>query len=351
MSVKVAKIAVLGASGYTGADLVRLAVRHPGMEITALTADSQAGKPYGEVFPHLGRLALPSLVRWDDVSWRDVDAVFCGLPHGTTQEITRHILSENPRATVIDMSADFRLRDPAVYASWYGGEHKAIDLQREAVYGLTELNRHAIPGSRLIACPGCYPTATLLALLPLVSAGMIDADDLVIDAKSGVSGAGRGLKQNTLFCEAGEGISPYAVGRHRHAPEIEQEIARAADRDIRVNFIPHLVPMSRGELVTCHIRTAGSTDVGDLRERLSRVYREEQFVRVLEPGAMPSTSHVRGSNYCDINIFEDRIRGRAVVIAALDNLVKGSAGQAIQNFNVAFRMDETMGLEQLPLFP
>jgi N-acetyl-gamma-glutamyl-phosphate reductase len=286
----------------------------------------------------------------EDADWGAVDAVFCGLPHGTTQEIARTVLASHPRVKFIDMSADFRLRDPATYAQWYGHAHLALALQAEAVYGLTEHYREAIRGARLVACPGCYPTAALMALLPLVTAGAIDPADIIIDAKSGVSGAGRGLKLNTLFTEAGEGLSPYSVGSHRHAPEIEQEVSRAAGRDVVVNFTPHLIPMNRGELVTCYVRLAGSTADG-LRDTLADAYRNEAFVRVAPPGVLPQTQAVRGSNYVQIGVVADRIAGRAIVIAVLDNLVKGSAGQAIQNFNLMFGLDETTGLMQQPLFP
>ena len=249
------KIGVIGASGYTGADLVRLAACHPAIEIAALTANSHAGKKMAEVFPHLSTVKLPPLVKNEDADWSGVEAVFCGLPHATSQEV----ISGLPRhLKVIDMSADFRLRDPNVYATWYGGPHKALDLQAEAVYGLTEHYREAIRKARLVACPGCYPTAVLTILLPLVSAGLIDAMDLIIDAKSGVSGAGRSLKQNILFCEAGEGLSPYGVASHRHAPEIEQELSLAAGREVTVNFTPHLIPMSRGELCTIYARLHGA---------------------------------------------------------------------------------------------
>ncbi|WP_414833743.1 N-acetyl-gamma-glutamyl-phosphate reductase [Afifella sp. YEN Y35] len=345
------RIGVLGASGYTGADLVRLAARHPHVEIAALTANTHAGKEMGAVFPHLAILDLPRLKAWEEVDWSELDAVFCGLPHGTTQEITAAVLSANPKARIIDMSADFRLRDASVYAEWYGHEHQAPELQEEAVYGLTEHYRALIKDARLIACPGCYPTAVLMALLPLVRQDMIDASDLIIDAKSGVTGAGRGLKQNTLFAEAGEGLSPYSVGKHRHAPEIEQEIGVAAGTPVTVNFTPHLIPMSRGELVTCYVRLAEGVTADDLRQRLVEDYAPEPFVHVLPEGGIPQTQNVRGSNYVQIGVFPDRIRGRALVIAAIDNLVKGSAGQALQNMNVAFGFEEGEGLLQLALFP
>jgi N-acetyl-gamma-glutamyl-phosphate reductase len=344
------RIGVLGASGYTGADLVRLAARHPNLEIAALTANTHAGKAMDEVFAHVFMLDLPRLVEWEKVDWNALDAVFCGLPHGTTQDIIAAVLSANPELKVFDMSADFRLRDMDTYAEWYGHPHRAAKLQGEAVYGLTEFYRDDIRSARLVACPGCYPTAALLALVPLAKAGLIDAGDVIIDAKSGVTGAGRGLKQNTLFSEAGEGLSPYSVAKHRHAPEIEQEIGVVAGRTVTVNFTPHLIPMSRGELCTSYVRLENAT-ADDLRAHLAATYRDEPFVHVAAKGVLPQTQNVRGSNYVQMGVFADRIAGRAIVISVLDNLVKGSAGQALQNMNVAFGLDETTGLLQLPLFP
>lgn len=345
------KAALLGASGYTGADLLRLGVRHPGLAFTALTANTHAGKPMGAVFPHLAGAGLPDLVRNEDVDFGGVEVAFCGLPHATSQPVVKAALAANPALRVIDMGADFRFRDPAAYAATYGTAHAAPELQEAAAYGLTEHNREAIRDARIVACPGCYPTAALLALLPLVKTGAISTGDLIIDAKSGVSGAGRGLKQNTLFSEAGESVSPYAVGSHRHAPEIEQEIGRAAGAAVRVNFTPHLIPMSRGELVTAHVRLKDASDANGLRAVLDSAYEGEPFVHVAAPGETPSTAHVRGSNHCVIGVFDDRIPGRAIVIAVIDNLVKGSAGQALQNFNAAFGFEETTGLEAVALFP
>jgi N-acetyl-gamma-glutamyl-phosphate reductase len=344
------KIAVLGASGYTGADAVRLLARHPNAEITALTANTHAGKAIDEVFPHFFSLDLPDLTEWEKVDWTELDAVFCGLPHGTTQEIIAAVLKANPDIKVLDMSADFRLRDKAAYAQWYGHDHRALELQGEAVYGLTELYRQEITTARLVACPGCYPTAVLLALVPLVKAGLVDAHDLIIDAKSGVTGAGRGLKQTTLFAEAGEGLSPYSVANHRHTAEIDQEISLAAGVTVTANFTPHLIPMARGELCTCYVRLDGAS-ADDLRAALEEAYRGEPFVHVARKGVMPQTQNVRGSNHVQIGVFADRIKGRAIVISTLDNLVKGSAGQAIQNMNLMFGFAETAGLEQIALFP
>ncbi|MCR9212677.1 MAG: N-acetyl-gamma-glutamyl-phosphate reductase [Proteobacteria bacterium] len=345
------KAGIVGASGYTGAEAMRLLLRHPAVEITFLTADRKAGQPVSEVYPHLGGYGLPDMISVSEADWSEADVVFCGLPHGTTQEI---IASLPERLKVVDMSADFRIEDPDTYAEWYGHEHRATDLQKTAVYGLTEFNRDAVSQARLVACPGCYPTAVLLALLPLVSNKLVDPYDLVIDAKSGVTGAGRGLKQNTLFSEAGEGLSPYSVAKHRHAPEIEQEVAKAIGAiasDVRVNFVPHLVPMSRGELITAHVRLESGVSVSNIRSAFETRFAEEPFVRMLQAGEMPHTQMVRGSNLCVVNVFEDRIPGRAVVIAAIDNLVKGSSGQAVQNMNLMFGLEETLGLEQAPLFP
>ncbi len=345
------KAGILGASGYTGAEAMRLLLRHPNVELTLLTADRKAGLSVEEVYPHLGGYGLPDMISVKDADWNSVDVVFCGLPHGTTQEI---IATLPATVKVIDLSADFRLRNAGTYAEWYGHKHMAMTLQAGAVYGLTEFNRDAVKDARLVACPGCYPPETLIALLPLVSAGLVDPQDLVIDAKSGLTGAGRGLKQNTLFSEAGEGLSPYSVAKHRHAPEIEQEVALSAglsDADVRVNFVPHLVPMSRGELVTCHVRLAAGKTVGELRAEYAKIFQNEPFVRLLKEGDMPQTQMVRGSNNCVLNVFEDRIPGRATVIAAIDNLVKGSSGQAVQNMNLMFGFDETLGLEQVALFP
>jgi len=345
------KAALLGASGYTGADLMRLGLRHPSIDFVHLTANTHAGKAVDEVFPHLGGVDLPNLQRADEIDWSTLDVVFCGLPHATSQQIVSEIVKSTDRPKVVDMSADFRLRDPAKYQSWYGNEHVDPSLQDIAAYGLTEHNREAVSSSRIIACPGCYPTAVLLALLPLAKHNLINVEALIVDAKSGVTGAGRGLKQNTLAAEAGESISPYAVGAHRHTAELEQEIGTVSGKEIKVNFTPHLIPMSRGELITAHVELKDGKTVKDLRSVLESSYQDEPFVRVLAEGKMPSTGMVRGSNTCVMNVFEDRIAGRAVVIAALDNLVKGSAGQALQNFNVAFGLDETTGLSQLPMFP
>lgn len=341
-------IAILGASGYTGADLVRLALGHPHLRIAALGGDSKAGLALAETYPHLGFAPLPALQRAEEIAWDTIDVAFGCLPHGASEQI----LSGLPAQTmVIDLSADFRLKDAELYAQWYGREHGSAALLPRAVYGLTEWARSKLRSARLVACPGCYPTAVLLALLPLVQSGVIALDDVIIDAKSGVSGAGRGLKEANLFCEVGESMQAYGIGRHRHMPEIEQELGAAAGRDVRINFTPHLAPMSRGELVTCHVRLQPGRTVQDARDVLRACSKDEPFVHLAPVGLSPSTRHVRGSNHCLINVFEDRIPGRIIVLAAIDNLVKGSAGQALQNCNVMFGFPETAGLQQPPLFP
>ena len=342
------RIGILGASGYTGADLIRLAARHPNIELAVLAASSHAGKPLAEVFPHFTFIEAPSLVKAEGADWSACDAVFSGLPHGTAQDLIKDLPGH---LKIIDMSADFRLRDTAVYAQTYGREHVATGLLEQAVYGLTEHYAEEIARARLVACPGCYPTAALMALLPVVANKLVDPSDLIIDAKSGITGAGRSLKQNILFSEAGEGLSPYSIGTHRHAPEIEQEIGKAAGRQVYVNFTPHLIPMSRGELVTCYVRLAEGVTPDDLRDALRFAYQPRPFVKVADKGVIPATQNVRGSNYCQIGVFADRMPGRAIIISVIDNLVKGSAGQAIQNFNLMFGLPETTGLEQLALFP
>jgi N-acetyl-gamma-glutamyl-phosphate reductase len=342
------RIAILGASGYTGAELIRLLARNPHAEISTLTADRQAGKTLGEVFPHLGRLNLPALSRIEDQDWSGIDLVFAALPHGMTQEVVAAL----PRhLRIVDLSADFRLRDPAIYAQWYGHEHRALDLQSEAVYGLTELARDKVRGARLVANPGCYPTAAQLPLIPLLNARQIEREGIVIDAKSGVSGAGRDAKQANLYTEVSEGIHAYGIASHRHAPEIEQGLSDAAGMPMIVTFTPHLMPMNRGILATTYVRLANGASVSDLRATLEQAYGSERFVRVLTEGVTPSTRQVKGSNCCVMNVFPDRAAGRAIIISAIDNLVKGASGQAIQNMNVMYGFDEAMALEQEPLFP
>ena len=339
------KAAVLGASGYTGAETVRLLAGHPRVEAVAATGHSLAGRKLSEIFPHLaGPNDLP-VVKADDVNWDEVDIAFGCLPHGTSQDLIETLPDH---VKVVDLSADYRLRDAELYAQTYGRPHLNAARTATVKYGLSEWRGKELEGESLVACPGCYPTASLLALLPIIS--LIDPDSVIIDAKSGVSGAGRGLKEGNLFSEAAEGVHAYGVGTHRHAPEIEQELNLEAGRsDIGVTFTPHLIPMTRGELVTCHVRG----DAEQIQAALEAKYAAAPFVSVLPLGSpTPDTRHVRGTNNCRIAVYPDRVKGRVVVIAVIDNLVKGSSGQAIQNLNLMMGWDEALGLSGLQaLFP
>jgi len=349
-----AKIGVLGASGYTGGELVRLLLRHPRVEIVLLTAERSAGKSLREVFPQFSPFAqLPRLVAIADVDWAaaGLDLAFCALPHATTQKVVKDLLARAPATRVIDLSADFRLRDVAAYARWYGHEHHAPELQKEAVYGLAEIHRRAIRKARLVANPGCYTTCAQLPLIPLLREKAIDLDEIVIDAKSGMTGAGRAAKEAMLFSEVAEGFNAYGVGRHRHMAELDQEFSLAAGREVIVTFTPHLVPMNRGILSTIYVRGRRGRRPEDLHAILLKFYMKEPFVHVLPFGETPHTRHVRGSNMTFIGVAIDRIPGCAIIVSALDNLVKGASGQAIQNMNLVMGWPETMGLEQIALFP
>jgi len=368
------RVAILGASGYTGGELVRLLARHPNVEIALMTADRKAGQPLSSVFPHLMAVDLPGLISLDEVEWHgvDVDVVFCALPHGTTQEVikallhkTRHSLTDEmiyegtddlvsgltSPVKVVDLSADFRLENVDTYAEWYGHEHLAPELQKEAVYGLTEWHREAISRATLVANPGCYTTTSLLPLLPLLKNGLIEVSPITIDAKSGVTGAGRAAKEANLFTEVSEGMHAYGVGHHRHAPEIEQELAKAAGTDVLVSFTPHLVPMNRGIFSTIYVQMKPGVTATDLRQALIDQYAPEHFISIMPEGQGVATRNVRGSNHCHMAVFEDRVPGGAILLSVTDNLVKGASGQAVQNMNVVLGLPETMGLDQEPLFP
>lgn len=347
-----AKIGVLGASGYTGAELVRLLLRHPRVEIALLTADRRAGKPMSDVFPQFAPYALPELTSIEAADWQShaLDLAFCALPHGTTQRVIKDLMASAKGTKVVDLSADFRLADPAAYARWYGHEHFAPELQKTAVYGLSEIYRTKIKTARLVANPGCYTTCAELALIPLLKSKAIDPDEIVIDAKSGMTGAGRAAKEDMLFSEVSEGFHAYGVGHHRHMAELDQEFSLAARREVVVSFTPHLVPMNRGILSTIYVRGLKASPQ-DLHAILLKSYANESFVHVLPFGAVPQTRHVRGSNMTFIGVAADRIAGRAILVAVLDNLTKGASGQAVQNMNLMLGFPETLGLEQVALFP
>lgn len=342
------RVAVLGASGYTGAELVRLLSRHPSSELCVLTASSHAGREIKAVFPHLSGLLLPKLIHIDAVKWSKLDVVFCALPHGTTQKLVAELPSH---LKVIDLSADLRLSNVEVYEKWYGKLHQAPDLQKEVVYGLPELVRQSIRAARVVACPGCYPTSVQLPLVPLIAGGLIKTEGIIIDSKSGVSGAGRSLREELLFCEATDSVSAYSIAQHRHIPEIEQTLTQAACQPVVVTFTPHIVAMSRGILSTIYVQLSRKVTATDLREALLANYAEEPFVRIMPEGLVPQTRYVRGSNFCFIGVFSDRASGKAIICSVIDNLVKGASGQAVQNFNLMTGKPETLGLEQQPLFP
>ena len=348
-----AKIGVLGASGYTGSELVRLLLRHPRAEIALLTADRRAGQEMRSVFPQFSPFDLPTLVSLDGLDWKTagLDLVFCALPHATTQKVLKDLLAAAPLTKVVDLSADFRLSDIAAYARWYGHEHHAPELQTEAVYGLAEIYRREIKAARLVANPGCYTTCAQLPLIPLLKAKAIETDGIVVDAKSGMTGAGRAAKEGMLFSEVSEGFHAYGVGGHRHMAELDQEFSRAAGKEVIVSFTPHLVPMNRGILSTIYVRGRRGKMPEELHALLAKAYEKSAFVHVLPFGETPQTRHVRGSNWTFIGVAADRIVGRAIVVSALDNLVKGASGQAVQNMNLMLGFPEGMGIDQVALFP
>jgi len=347
------KIGILGASGYTGAELVRLLLRHPRVEIVLLTADRRAGQMMGDVFPQFAPYDLPRLVTIDEVDWAKagLDLVFCALPHATTQKVLKDVFAKAPDIKIVDLSADFRLEDPATYAKWYGHEHHALELQKEAVYGLVEVYRRDIKKARLVANPGCYTTCAQLPLIPLLKAKAIEPDEIVIDAKSGMTGAGRSAKEEMLFSEVSEGFNAYGVGQHRHMSELDQEFSKAAGKEVVVSFTPHLLPMNRGIFSTIYVRGRRGKIAQDLHEILVKQYEKEPFVHVLPFGKTPHSRHVRGSNMTFIGVAADRIAGRAIIISTLDNLTKGASGQAVQNMNLVLGFPETVGIDQPPIFP
>lgn len=339
------KVAILGASGYTGAELVRLIANHPNIEIAALAAERKAGLSMAQVFPHLRHMSLPVLCKISEIDFTGIDLCFCALPHKTSQEV---IAALPKTLKIVDLSADFRLRDPAKYEKWYGNAHAALEQQEEAVYGLSEFYREEIKSARLVAGTGCNAATGQFALRPLISGGLIDLDEIILDLKCAVSGAGRALKENLLHAELSEGYNAYAIGgTHRHLGEFDQEFSALAGRPVKVQFTPHLVPTNRGILATVYVKG----DAQAIHQAFETAYKDEPFLEVLPFGEAPSTHHVRGSNFCHIGVAADRIEGRAIVFAALDNLTKGSSGQALQNANLMLGEEETAGLMMAPLFP
>lgn len=341
------RIGIVGGTGYTGSELLRILARHPQASLTAITSRAEAGKAVADLFVHL-RGQVDLVFTEPDLSLLSrCDLVFFATPNGTAMKLVPELLEQGTR--IIDLAADFRLRDSSVWEHWYGMPHACPDLLEEAVYGLPELNRDAIRSARLVANPGCYPTAVVLGFLPLLEAGAVAPGWLVADAKSGVSGAGRLAKVGMLMAETGESFKAYAVGGHRHLPEISQSLEAIAKGELQLTFVPHLVPMIRGIQATLYARLENSD--GDLQALFEGRYATEPFVDVLPAGAHPETRSVRGGNYCRIAVAEPLGRGTVVVQSVIDNLVKGAAGQAVQNMNLMFGLDESMSLTEIALLP
>jgi N-acetyl-gamma-glutamyl-phosphate reductase len=343
------KIAIVGATGYTGAELLRLLLLHPEVEVTALTSQKYAGMEIDRVFPSLAsRIKVKCEELSVDRISEKADFVFTAVPHKTAMETVP--LFHQRHKKVVDLSADFRFQDAAVYERVYQ-KHTCPDLLSKSVYGLVELHREKIRKAEIVGNPGCYPTGALLGLIPLVKNGLVQVENIIVDSKSGVSGAGRDVVIGSLFCEVNEGVKAYKLFEHRHLPEIEKELSQLAQKPIAVDFAPHLIPMDRGILTTIHVRLTKNLKTEDVLGIYEECYRGESFIRIHPKGKLPNTKEVRGSNYCDIGLVANDSDGRMVVVTAIDNLVKGAAGQAVQNMNVMLGFPETMGLEVVPLFP
>jgi N-acetyl-gamma-glutamyl-phosphate reductase len=343
-------VGIIGASGYTGGELLRIFTRHPEFRVTWATSRQYAGQSAGEVFPYLRdftdlTLTAPAL----EHAPAGLKAVMVALPHTEAMGAVPSLLEMKLR--VVDLSADFRIDDPSLYTEWYGADHAAPALLGEAVYGLPERYRADIAAASLVANPGCYPTAALLALTPLVKRGLIAEGEIVVDAKSSVSGAGRAPKQGSLLCEAHEGLRAYSVGSHRHIPEIEQELAKAAGHPVSLTFAPHLVPLNRGLLETIYVRLKGGGGAKEVEAAYHEDYGDEPFVKVAPAGVLPGIQDVAGTNHCRLGFTEDRRGGRIVLVSVIDNLVKGASGQAVQNLNLMFGLPEGLGLDGPGLFP
>ena len=343
------RVGIIGATGYTGLELLRFLIHHPEIEITALTSQKYAGVEIGQVFPALMNYLQ---TKCEELSVERVsdktDFVFTAVPHKTAMETVPLFYRQGKR--VVDLSADFRFKDAGVYEKWYQ-KHTAPDLLLESIYGLPELHRDKIRGARIVGNPGCYPTGALIGLIPLVKKGLISLEDIIVDSKSGVSGAGRDVVLESLFCEINEGVKAYKIFAHRHTPEIEQELGQMARKEIKVTFVPHLIPMDRGILSTLYVHLMKKMKTEELLKTFQDYYKGEPFIRIYPNGKLPNTKDVRGSNFCDIGLTVRETDGRAIIVTAIDNLVKGASGEAIQNMNIMLGYPETTGLLPTPLFP
>lgn len=344
------KAGVIGATGYAGSELVRILMQHPEVELISLTSQSYVGKNYADIYESFRGLNDMVCEETDLERLADLcDVVFMALPHGVAAKtVTPEILK---KTKIIDFGADFRLSDADVYEKWYGVKHEGRGLLPEAVYGLCEVYREDIKKAQLIANPGCYTTCSILSLRPLVAEGLIDPASIIVDAKSGTSGAGRSAVTGSLYCEVNETFKAYKIASHRHTPEIEEQLSKAAGQEIVLSFTPHLVPMNRGILATCYATLTGDYTYEDIKAAYEKHYGKEYFIRLTKKGVYPETRWVKGSNFLDIGFAVDERTHRILVFGAIDNLVKGAAGQAVQNMNIMFDLEETMGLTALPVFP
>ena len=343
------KIGIAGASGYTGLELIRLLVGHPGVELTVLTSETFQGQNIAEVFPSLNGMIDLELRPLDDNIAKNCGVLFLALPHTMAMSKLPNYLQSDCK--IIDLSADYRLKDPKAYTDWYSVTHTHPELLEQAVYGLPELHREAIQSARFIANPGCYPTSVVLALAPLLKTDWVDLDSIISDSKSGVSGAGRKPSLTTHYAEVNEGVSPYSLADHRHTPEMEQELSALAGKPVRVTFSPHLIPMTRGMLSTVYINLNQAITDEKLVEHYRNFYKGESFIRVLNPGRFAGSLNVLSSNFCDIGLKVDSRNQRLIITSALDNLIKGASGQAVQNMNIMLGMDEKTGLMAPAIFP
>lgn len=344
------KVGIIGSTGYAGVELVRLLLQHKDVEIVWYGSRSYIDKKYYEVFRNMFQIVDAKCMDDDMETLADsVDVIFTATPQGLCASLVKEEVLN--KVKIIDLSADFRIKDVSVYEQWYGMEHKSPQFIDEAVYGLCEINRDKVRDARLVANPGCYPTCTILSIYPLLKEGLINPDTIIVDAKSGTSGAGRGAKVNNLFCEVNENIKAYGVATHRHTPEIEEQLSYAAGSDVLINFTPHLVPMNRGILITAYASLNKKVSYEEVKAVYDKYYDSEQFVRVLDKDVPPETRWVEGSNYVDVNFKIDERTNRIIMMGAMDNLIKGAAGQAVQNMNLMFGFDEKEGLLQIPMFP
>lgn len=345
MNSNVYNVSIIGASGYAGAELVRILLMHPNARLAALSSVSYTGQSISELYPSYRNICEQLLVS-EEQAVEQGDVIFASLPHGLSQEIA--LECDKKGKLFIDLGADFRLDSGETYTKWYGKDYIYPELHAKSVYGLSEIYRDEIKKARIIGNPGCYPTSVALALYPAIKNGLVKADDFIVDSKSGVTGAGKSLTQKTHFPECNEAFSPYNIGKHRHTPEIEQTLSRFADKPVRVTFVPHLLPVNRGIVSTIYAENISSLTVEQIREIYCKTYGNEYFIRVLPLGEVANLKNVRMSNFCDISIHEDRHTSKLIIVSAIDNMVKGAAGQAVQNMNIALGIDEKAGIDFVP---